>query len=229
MSWHLVQAPTSGLNAWGTVLQAVKALEPKNIPVEAMKISAHWVSYVHGAFALANAFGPAWVGGKPYSRPGAGAAVAPATDALAKAMRTPPSLTRADAHLLSTTGQNLWHILRRVADGDIDSAASLMNELLERGKPYPRMARHGPAGNWHLHFTTPEDDEGALWATDISVATAILVGSEDFTRVGSCQATKCEIVFLDQTRNRSQQFCSKNCQDRAKAAALRSRRKEAVR
>jgi formylglycine-generating enzyme required for sulfatase activity len=37
---RMAQATTSGLNSWGTVLQAVKSLEPKNIPVEAMKISA---------------------------------------------------------------------------------------------------------------------------------------------------------------------------------------------
>jgi formylglycine-generating enzyme required for sulfatase activity len=37
---RMVQAQTSGLNSWGAVLQAVKALEPKNVPVEAMKISA---------------------------------------------------------------------------------------------------------------------------------------------------------------------------------------------
>ncbi|MEO8353344.1 MAG: SUMF1/EgtB/PvdO family nonheme iron enzyme [Chthoniobacteraceae bacterium] len=37
---RMVQSPTSGLNAFGTLLQAVKALEPKNVPVEAAKISA---------------------------------------------------------------------------------------------------------------------------------------------------------------------------------------------
>jgi len=37
---RMAQAPSSGLNSWGTVLQAVKALVPKNVPVEAMRISA---------------------------------------------------------------------------------------------------------------------------------------------------------------------------------------------
>jgi formylglycine-generating enzyme required for sulfatase activity/CheY-like chemotaxis protein len=37
---RMVSAKTSGLNAWGQVIQAVKALEPKVVPVEAARISA---------------------------------------------------------------------------------------------------------------------------------------------------------------------------------------------
>jgi formylglycine-generating enzyme required for sulfatase activity/CheY-like chemotaxis protein len=37
---RMTQAPHSGLNAWGQVIQAVKALEPKVVPVEAARISA---------------------------------------------------------------------------------------------------------------------------------------------------------------------------------------------
>lgn len=37
---RMVQAPTSGLNSWGLLLQGLKALEPKVVPVEAAKISA---------------------------------------------------------------------------------------------------------------------------------------------------------------------------------------------
>jgi len=37
---RMAHAPTSGLNAWGQVIQAVKALEPKVVPVEAARISA---------------------------------------------------------------------------------------------------------------------------------------------------------------------------------------------
>jgi formylglycine-generating enzyme required for sulfatase activity/CheY-like chemotaxis protein len=37
---RLMQAPASGINAWGQVIQAAKALEPKVVPVEAAKISA---------------------------------------------------------------------------------------------------------------------------------------------------------------------------------------------
>ena len=37
---RMVQAPKSGLNSWGLLLQGLKALEPKVVPVEAAKISA---------------------------------------------------------------------------------------------------------------------------------------------------------------------------------------------
>jgi formylglycine-generating enzyme required for sulfatase activity len=37
---RMIQAQSGGLNAWGQVIQAVKALEPKVVPVEAARISA---------------------------------------------------------------------------------------------------------------------------------------------------------------------------------------------
>src|SRR4030095_9992307 len=37
---RMTQSQTSGLNAWGQVIQAVKALEPKVVPVEAARITA---------------------------------------------------------------------------------------------------------------------------------------------------------------------------------------------
>jgi formylglycine-generating enzyme required for sulfatase activity/CheY-like chemotaxis protein len=37
---RMIQASSSGLNAWGQVIQAVKALEPKVVPVEAARITA---------------------------------------------------------------------------------------------------------------------------------------------------------------------------------------------
>ena len=189
-----------------------------------MEISDHWISYVRGAFALANTFGPSAAHGRPYRAPEGAAAVGAATEALAHAMRNLPQLTVDDAETLSATGHEMWMILRAIATGDPAAANERLNDLLARVDPRPRMVQHGPAGNWHLHFTAPRDDQGLLWSSNFAVATAMFLGSVDFARSKACQAPSCDRVFLDTTRNQSQQFCSTRCQDRVKSAAHRKRR-----
>jgi predicted RNA-binding Zn ribbon-like protein len=189
-----------------------------------VEISDHWVSYVRGSFALANAFGPGVAHGRPHRPPTGEAAVGAAIDALTHAMRNLPRLTLADACTLGATGREIWLILRAVAAGEASAATEALNDLLTRVDPRPRMVPHGPAGNWHLHFTTPSDDEGLLWSSNLAVATAMFLGSADFVRSKACQAPNCDRVFLDATRNQSQQFCSTRCQERVKSAAHRRRR-----
>lgn len=189
-----------------------------------MEIDDHWISYVQGAFILANTFGPDVAHGRTFVPPEGEAAVTAAFDALTQIMNTPPQLSLEGAGILAQTGRELWSILRAAADSDTRSAAEATNDLLNRTNPRPRMVQHGPAANWHLHFSTLSDDEGMLWSTNLAIATAMFLGSTDFSRAGTCQAPNCHRVFLDITRNQSQQFCSTRCQDRVKAAAHRQRR-----
>ncbi|WP_212995840.1 CGNR zinc finger domain-containing protein [Winogradskya consettensis] len=192
-----------------------------------MELDQHWLSYVHDAFALANAVGPAFAHGKPHlSSPGEAAAVA---------VPRLPVLTDADARTLDDTGRELWQILRDVAAdnaaaaadpvGGGAAAAERLNVLMGRVDARPRMVRNGAAGHWHLHFRSAAGGEGMRWSANLAVAAGMLLGSGDFVRVKGCQAARCERVFLDGTRNRSQQFCSTRCQDRVKASAHRERRR----
>lgn len=190
-----------------------------------MEINDHWISYVYGAFALSNVSGPSWAQGKPHAVPEGAAAVEATTAALAQAMRTPPRLTVGDAEVLCRTGTTLWQVLSAVANSELDEAGERLNELLDEVRPKATMTKHGPAGNWHLHFTSAGTSPGLLWATDITVATAMLVGSTDYQRTRVCRAVQCDVVFLDTTRNKSQQFCSNRCQDRVKTANMRERRR----
>lgn len=189
-----------------------------------MEIDDHWISYVRGSFILANTFGPDLAHGRAFTPPQGESAVSAAYDALTQVMNTPPRLSLEGAGILGRAGRELWLILRAAAGGDMDTAATAANILLDWTNPRPRMVQHGPAANWHLHFSTLSEDEGMLWSTNFAIATAMFLGSTDFSRSGICQAPRCRRVFLDQTRNQSQQFCSTRCQDRVKAAAHRQRR-----
>jgi len=190
------------------------------------EITGHWLSYLNGAFALANAFGPSSVGGRPHARPEGEQLVIAVREALAHATVEPPTLAAADAELMAATGQELWRVFTAVAEGRLDDGVHQTNAMLSNIAPQPALTRHGPAGNWHLHFTAAAQGEGQRWASDVIVATAMLQGSEAWERAGRCAAARCERVFLDQTRNHSQQFCSTHCQDRTKTAARRHRRRE---
>ncbi|WP_203843036.1 CGNR zinc finger domain-containing protein [Winogradskya humida] len=166
-----------------------------------MELDEHWMLAVQDAFALANAVGPAFAHGKP--------------------LPSEPTRSLPEVAVLGDTGRELWMILRAVAAGDTAAAAERLNALLDLMDARPRMARRGPGGFWHLQFVSSTGGE----STHLVIATGMLLGSGDFVRIKGCQAPRCERVFLDSTRNRSQQFCSTRCQDRVKTASLRERRR----
>lgn len=189
-----------------------------------MELTGHWAAYLESSFQLANDFGPQFSRGavrEPLPPGGERAAV---EAAIRIATVTNPSFDDADVRLLADAGRGLWSILRLLAAGEVENAVSFMNSLLERLAPHPRLIRHAPNHNIHLHFVGAAEAEGRRWASDIVVSSAMLIGSEDINRIGTCAASRCDRVFLDATRNRSQSFCSTQCQNRMKAAALRKRR-----
>lgn len=187
---------------------------------------------------MANAFGPAYSTGAPNpthqsldeapggSGGGAVASEGAAIGAIAVATVAPPErLSRAAVTVLARTGASLWSVFTHVARGRVEDAVAVLNRMLEELPAHPTLTRHGPARNWHMHFSPEGASLERRWASDLTIATAMVVGSEGFTRIGSCQAERCERVFLDGTRNLSQTYCSVQCQSRTKTAAMRRRRR----
>ena len=75
----------------------------------------------------------------------------------------------------------------------------------------------------HCYRMLGSPDEAAGWLAELATAVAMLLGSDEVERLRRCEATRCEDVFLDSTRNRTQRFCSTACQNRTKVAAHRAR------
>jgi predicted RNA-binding Zn ribbon-like protein len=50
-----------------------------------------------------------------------------------------------------------------------------------------------------------------------------VIRSDETDRIGECADETCEGIVLDLSRNRSRQYCSKNCGNRAAVAAYRAR------
>jgi predicted RNA-binding Zn ribbon-like protein len=173
----------------------------------------HLKASLLAAIALGNAFGSAWRQGRPAAEPDAAAV----HDVLRLTTNLPVEV---EAASFASGGRRLYDALGHLPEGDVDAAVQVVNELLKATKAAPQLARHENAP-WHLHFGDP--DEATGWIAEFATATAMLLGSDDVHRLRRCEATRCEDLFLDSTRSRTQRFCSTACQNRTKVAAHRAR------
>jgi predicted RNA-binding Zn ribbon-like protein len=121
-----------------------------------------------------------------------------------------------------TGSVQIYAALSQLAEGNEDAAVRIINDLLDQTRAAPRLVRHGN-DPWHLHFTAPGVSAVTGWLAELATAAAMLIGSDDAARLHLCNAERCDNVFHDMTRNRTQRFCSTACQNRTKVAAFRAR------
>ncbi|MGW6282692.1 CGNR zinc finger domain-containing protein [Kribbella sp. NPDC055071] len=171
-----------------------------------MEATDHLKASLLAAIALANTFGSALRQGRP--------AVPPDTDAVRAALRlTTNRIEPIDLDEYAAAGTNLYDALGSLPD--VDRAVELVNGMLRETKAEPQLVRFEDEP-WHLHF-------GSGWPAEFATAVAMLLGSDDVSRLRRCEAVRCDDLFLDSTRNRTQRFCSTACQNRTKVAAHRAR------
>ncbi|WUS94288.1 CGNR zinc finger domain-containing protein [Kribbella sp. NBC_00709] len=176
-----------------------------------MEATDHLKASLSAAIALANAFGSDPRQGRPAATPDA--------DAVRAALRlTTNRVPAVEAGDYEAGAKILYDALRRLPD--VDAAVDLVNGMLRDTQAAPHLVRD-PGAPWHLHFGSP--DEATGWLAELATAVAMLLGSDEVERLRRCEATRCEDVFLDSTRNRTQRFCSTACQNRTKVAAHRAR------
>ena len=170
----------------------------------------HLKASLLAAIALANTFGSANRQGRP--------AAPPDGDAIHAVLRlTTNRVEPVAVEDYAAGATTLYTALSRLPE--VDGAVDLVNELLRETKAAPQLIRHEGAP-WHLHFGGP-GAPGRL--AEFATAVAMLLGSDDVERLRQCEATRCDDLFLDSTRSRTQRFCSTACQNRTKVAAHRAR------
>lgn len=118
---------------------------------------------------------------------------------------------------------HLHSIYASLDRGDTDSAAAVINELLDACPAHPHLQRD-QRGNWRVHHHPADADLVSSWTAIGAEALARLMGDGGASRARLCEATDCRRAFLDTTKNGTRRFCSTTCQNRIKAAALRRRR-----
>ncbi|MGN6300574.1 MAG: CGNR zinc finger domain-containing protein [Angustibacter sp.] len=133
-----------------------------------------------------------------------------------------PRVTAADAATLADRAQQWRHVFDGVRDGDEASAAAILNDLLRETGARPQLDPLAHGG-WHVHFHGADDSLAVGWAAGCTTALALALGSDLAGRMGTCAAQRCDVVFVDTSKNGSRRFCSTSCQNRTKTAAYRSR------
>ncbi|MBW3620846.1 MAG: CGNR zinc finger domain-containing protein [Actinobacteria bacterium] len=129
-----------------------------------------------------------------------------------------------DLAALRPVAARLREVFEAVEAGDLDRAAGTLNDVLGEVRASPELTDHDGQA-WHLHFHAAGADPVAGLTASLATALAMVVGSDARDRLGVCQADACDRVHVDTTRNASKRFCSSSCQNRAKTAAFRARRR----
>jgi predicted RNA-binding Zn ribbon-like protein len=129
----------------------------------------------------------------------------------------------AEASALAAATRRMRAAIDAALDGDLQRAAELLNRLLAEHHAMPNL--HGAPGDvpvlaFHAASATPL----AARVAEMSTGIAMIIGTGRLARLGRCEASDCDRVFYDVTRNNSRRFCCLSCQNRAKASAFRARR-----
>jgi predicted RNA-binding Zn ribbon-like protein len=107
-------------------------------------------------------------------------------------------------------------------EGNIDQAAHILNALLAESPASPYLAKED--GVWRLHHHPADAQVLPMWRAICAESLARLVGAQASHRLGVCNASRCDRVFADTSKNATRRFCSAPCQNRTKTAAFRARK-----
>ncbi|MHB1430961.1 MAG: CGNR zinc finger domain-containing protein [Streptosporangiaceae bacterium] len=135
--------------------------------------------------------------------------------------------TADEAAGIEAVASALRDVFVAVSEGDIDTAALTVNQMLMFSGARPELERHDGSG-WHLHYHSADRTMVNGWAADCATSLAVVLGGPLHDRLGVCTAPHCDRVYVDVSRNGTRRFCSTACQNRVKTAAFRARQAAAT-
>lgn len=183
---------------------------------------SHLVTLIDVAASLVNLHSGRDERGRERSQLDAADAPAATAAVLQRGGGRAPRVTAADAAALAEHALQWRTVFDAVRDGDDAGAARVLNRLLLETGARPQLDPHA-SGGWHMHFHGSDDSLAVGWAAGCTAALALALGSDLAGRMGTCAAERCDVVFVDTSKNGSRRFCSTSCQNRTKTAAYRSR------
>jgi predicted RNA-binding Zn ribbon-like protein len=187
-----------------------------------VNFTSHVDTIVTTAVGLVNAVTPGAAHGRDFAQPSGPDLVDAVSQVIRAGRPLSPVLSAQDAADLAGVAGRLRAVFDLVAAGDVDGAATAVNELLAETGARPQLDRHD-GEPWHMHFHARTDSLAQGWAAGCATGLAIVLGTEMYDRLGVCTAPRCDRVYVDVSRNGTRRFCSTSCQSRVKAAAFRAR------
>ncbi|MBB5938929.1 CGNR zinc finger domain-containing protein [Streptomyces zagrosensis] len=114
-------------------------------------------------------------------------------------------------------------LLREVfTAGDADTAARIINGLLQRSSGALRLTSHGGNTPWHPHLDSDDDAPWDEWFLASScLALTVLLWDRQRSPGGLCASAGCPNVYLTQGSGPSRRYCSRRCATRERVAAHR--------
>ncbi|MBA2558700.1 MAG: CGNR zinc finger domain-containing protein, partial [Propionibacteriales bacterium] len=89
---------------------------------------------------------------------------------------------------------------------DPAAVASRVNSLLAEAPVRPRLTDHD-GYDWHVHYFSPAAGLAEHVAVDGGMALAHVVAAGETDRLRVCDASDCQAVLIDLSRNRSKRYC----------------------
>lgn len=105
---------------------------------------------------------------------------------------------------------------------DDATAAGHVNAILSDYGAVPRVSLHN--GEPHLHFEPVNGTMTSWLGTTTAMGLAAVIVENGVGRFGACNASDCDHVYVDTSRNRSRLHCSTTCSTREAVAAHRKRK-----
>lgn len=136
----------------------------------------------------------------------------------------PPSramLRPRDVPAFMTLAQRLRKMFMSLDDEDVDAAAEQLNSMLTAHPAHPYLAKE--EGIWRLHHHPADAPLVPMYTSICAEGMARMIGGGYAERFGICDASNCNRVFFDNSKNGTRRFCSVTCQNRVKTAAFRLR------
>ncbi len=189
-----------------------------------VEFDSHTSNVVTATVAAVNVVTPGDARGRAYVPPTGDALADALAEALGPARRPHGHASAADVAELAGYLGSLRDVFELLAADKLDDACELVNDLVSATGAMPVLSRHD-GERWHLHFHPPDASWAVGWAGAMVTSLAIVLGGPSYDRLGVCEASVCDRVYVDTSRNGTRRFCSTACQNRVKAAAFRERNK----
>ena len=138
-----------------------------------------------------------------------------------------PTVIDRDVTALRTFQAELRPVFEASDRGDARVVVTILNDLLIENPVTPMISDHDPT-HLHMHVANRAASVSELLISESLMGLANLVCDLGATRLGLCQAVKCDNVFVDTSPNQSRRYCSERCSSRANVAAYRARQKAAA-
>jgi predicted RNA-binding Zn ribbon-like protein len=103
-----------------------------------------------------------------------------------------------------------------------DEMVDEINAILREAEALPQLTRHDDL-DWHIHATSLEAPLAKRIQVEFALALGDVIRADATDRLRVCEATECDGLLVDFSRNGSKRFCTVRCGNRMNMIAYRER------